>query len=400
MRKPTLLLFLILTALTLRAIADVAALDPLAKPSTRLGPGYEVSLSVAIRGLDEKDLCKQFTLDNEAKLQVKLEDQPIDKIPLLGLTAAQARERISIALRKYFAVEPEVRVGISRIPRFKVHVFGATLQAGPLTLPDGAHLSDALMEARYILRADLQHVHIDRVEKGEKVRLLVDFSKALQGIVDKFTDPALQNGDVITLDVEAMVEPPKTFGIHGEVRKPGFYPFKKGMTVRDGMDLALGMLPTADPERVTVVRTKRGTFMTVNGLRALQGVATDNVELQPDDIITVAIKDQGQKYAVVGAVAAPTSFEYKGKITLKQAIVDCGGFRPEADRKNVLLVRNMLHDPAHPQTVQIDFDKITRGEQPDIPLEAGDVVQVLPKKKQPNMMLDFGMVLLKWFLPF
>jgi len=401
MPKIVVLFVLFLIASALPAAGDLSRLDPLAKPNTRLGPGYLLALNVSLGALDEEELCGEFPLDAEGRLQLTVGYEPIEKIPLRGLTVAEAKERIVAAIRRFFAVEPDVRVGIARMPRFHVFVSGATYRTGPLTLPDGARLSDALAETGYLPTADLQRVQITRLEKGgTRVKMTVDFSKALLGTAkDDLADPPLQEGDRLTLLLSPVPVVPQTIAVLGEVKQPGTtFLYRPGMTVRDALRDAFGMLPTADPERVVIRRMRDNSVVTVNGLRALQSVPTDDLPLRPDDTIFVMTKDSGLRYAVVGAVASPSTFDFKRPVTLKQAIADAGGAKPDADRRSVLLIRNMLRDPAKAETHVIDLDRVVRGEQPDIPLQPGDLIQIPPRKKATSPLLDIGVFLLRLFI--
>ena len=49
---------------------------------------------------------------------------------------------------------------------------------------------------------------------------------------------------------------------------------------------------------------------------------------------------------------------------------------------------------------QIDYDKLSRGQVEDVPLEPGDVINVPPRKKQQSPLLQLGLFFLRRFLPF
>jgi protein involved in polysaccharide export with SLBB domain len=386
--------------LAAQACADLGALDPAAKPDTRFGPGYELSLSVNVRGLDEKELCRQFTLDGQGRLEVKLNDQPLPKIPLRGRTAEQARSEIKAQLSRYFVDEPDVRVGVARIPRFEVRVLGATNRRGPLALIEGSRLSDAIAEAGFLPSADLSQVVVDRTDRERRIKLTADFAKALAGMADAKTDPPLQDGDVVTLNTLVPLESPKNVAVQGEVLNAGFFPWKRGMTVRDLLSEARGMTPFADVERAAIVRHRSTKFITIHAARAMEKIATDDLLLEPEDVLVVPTRDRAMKYAVAGEVANPSTFDFKGKPTLKDAIIAAGGFKPNADRKSVVLIRSMILDPARATPVQLDYDKIVQGAMQDVPLQPGDVVQILPKRKVQTPLATIGMLLLRAVLPF
>jgi hypothetical protein len=172
------------------------------------------------------------------------------------------------------------------------------------------------------------------------------------------------------------------------------------MTVRDALRNGTDLLPTADTESAMLVRTQTNNRLIINLARALQGIPTDNLPLKPEDMLFISKRDSGLVYTITGAVVSPKTYDYKGAITLKQAIVDSGGFKNEADRRSVYLMRNYLRDPTHSQAVQIDFDQIVSGKQPDPALLPGDMVQVMPRRKQPSVLTEIGLFLLRRFLPF
>ncbi|MCC6730677.1 MAG: SLBB domain-containing protein [Chthonomonadales bacterium] len=382
------------------ARADLGALDPLARPTTRIGPGFTLALDVSVRGTSEEELCGQFALDGEARLQLTIGRSPIDRVRLDGATASEARARILAAIRKFFAVEPEVRVGIARIPRIRVLVEGATFRSGPLSLPVGARLSDALASTGYHPNADLERIEVRRIDAdGSHILLRPNFAAALERPGDNArNDPLLRMADRIVIPVGAVPVQQRTVVVLGDVKRPGTVPYRPGMAVRDALENAQGLLPSADVERVVIRRLKGNEVLTVNAERALALAPTDNLALQPDDTVVVATRDSGLRYAVVGEVAAPRTFDYSEPVPLMRAIGDAGGLKPQADRRNVVVIRGMLRDPAAAQPMPVDLDRIARGETPDIVLGPGDMVQVSARRKASSPLIDIGMFLLRLFV--
>lgn len=382
------------------ALADTPLHDPLARPNTRLGPGYVINLTVTINLQEEKELCGAFPLDADGRIQLTVGLKPVDAVDLKGCTTGEAEKRVAAALDKYYTAPPDVRITIARIPRFRVMVEGATFRNGPLTLPDGARLSDALAECGYQPSADLHSVRIHRVEKdGARVTLKADFQQILETGVDNVRgDPTLREGDRIEIPIGAILTPRQTIAVHGEVRRPGFYDHRPGMTVRDALAEAMDLTSSADPTRVTICRRGDNSFLTVDANRAKALVPTDNVTLQPGDVVYVATKDSGKRYAVTGAVPAPATFDHNGKVLLTEAITQAGGLRPSADRAHIVLVKGMLSDPAHARSIPVRFDLIVAGKEPDVPVDPGDLVQVPEKKRQSINLLDIGSLLMRWFL--
>ncbi|MGC8666774.1 MAG: SLBB domain-containing protein [Chthonomonadales bacterium] len=385
----------ILLAATLHgALADVP--DPAARPNTILASGYVLAVGVRVNASPVKEVTGRYTVDANGHIRLPVPGTQGVDVTVAGATVAEARRRIAAVLTNVFKPGVSVDVVLVRIPRFQVLVEGATLRNGPVTLVDGAHLSDLVAEVGTLPTADLAHVSIARVgPNGGRTVLSADFGSFLRGNVDRFTDPALQNGDVVTFTV--VPGPAPVVAVQGAVTKPGFYAYQSGMTVRQALVEAGGLTPRGDPDRITLCKVGERRSITVNGIRAMEGAATDNLLLEPGDALFVAPRDTGRRWSVVGAVPNPVTMDYKGPVLLTKAIAEAGGFKPNADRKGVTILKNMLTDPAHARALTIDYDKIAKGEQPDIPLDPGDMVQVPEKKHAPNGVLDLGLLLLRFF---
>lgn len=392
---------LLMLGALLPVVAQNSQLDPLAKADTRLMPGFQLSITVAVNGIDEKELCGTFTLDPGGNLKLTVGGEPMDQLPLSGVTCETACARIRDHIRRFFASPPEVLMRIAHIPRIKVTVQGATFVNGSIELPQGAKLSDAMAATSYQTGADLSQVIIKRTQTGGKVQTLIaDFGKTLEGTEDQFSNPKLEHGDIISLSLKPVVEIQPTIAIIGEARKVGAVFYKKGMTVRDALAEA-GPLDSADLPKMSIRRLKSNTVLKVDGVQAMANVATENVKLEPDDTLFIPPKDTGNRVGIIGEVANPITEEFKRGLTLKEAIVKAGGFRNDADRKHIIISKNMLRDPSGSTQVEIDYDKIAAGINPDFPLQAGDLVQVPAKKRSQNNFLGtLGSLLLRFILPF
>lgn len=91
--------------------------------------------------------------------------------------------------------------------------------------------------------------------------------------------------------------------------------------------------------------------------------------------LTVRVKEYaGKKVIVSGQVQKPQSLPWRGKLGLIEAISDCGWFTPMADTNHVILTRQAAD--GRTVTVIISVEAITEGQQPDIPLQAGDRIKV------------------------
>ncbi len=100
-----------------------------------------------------------------------------------------------------------------------------------------------------------------------------------------------------------------------------------------------------------------------------------NIPLQPNDIVYVLPEETVRIY-VTGAVGNPGALEVpKSNIpTLYRAIVQAGGFTDRASKGNVKIKR--LSEGGKEVIIDVDAKDIEKGEKPDIPLQAEDIIIV------------------------
>jgi polysaccharide biosynthesis/export protein len=156
----------------------------------RLGPGDAVFVNV----LRFPDLSFQNTIDLEGNLLVPL----VGALTLEGLTVAEAREQIRVALDRY-VVDPQVDVILVAQRPVQVTILGEVVRPGfyPLTAPQ---LSTALISAGGTTTlADLRTVRVRRqLVDGSVVEKDVDLFTPLQ-TASQLPDLQLADGDTIVV---------------------------------------------------------------------------------------------------------------------------------------------------------------------------------------------------------
>src|SRR5215212_2640841 len=85
---------------SIHCLGDLGALDPSARPDTKVGPHYVLALDVSLRGISEEELCKTFAVDKDGAIQLVIGAMPVDKIAVVGLTAQQASSRIKSSISR------------------------------------------------------------------------------------------------------------------------------------------------------------------------------------------------------------------------------------------------------------------------------------------------------------
>lgn len=109
----------------------------------------------------------------------------------------------------------------------------------------------------------------------------------------------------------------------------------------------------------------------LNELR--QGKEAANPFIEPGDVIVV---QEAAPVYVTGAVVAPQVVYVRGGgLTLTRALARVGGLKKDAGRSQIRIYRQRARQ-AEPQVIAVDYDLVRANKQPDIALEAYDVIEV------------------------
>ncbi len=385
-------------------VAQTSALsaDPMATAATRITPGCLLGVTVT----DETQLTGAFPVDADGNIHFTLADDDGGNktewaVNVKDKTVDEARDAVTESLKTYLRF-PEVSIVIAKLPRLRVLVSGPAQVTGKLELAPKAHLSDALIACRYQPNADLANIRILRQESNSKTpqTIPVNFSAFLSG--DSNDDPALQSGDKIILPAKPEPKPePKLARIVGEVNREASIPLGPGMTIHDAFNRAGGLTDTADREHIRLVRGTDGRLLELNADKIEANDPIDNLPLGPGDLIIVGKRDRSLRYAVLGEVVDPKTFDWDGKqkMTVLKALEQAGGPSKNADHHKGVLRRGYLLDPAQTRDVPFDLDLMLRGKEQDIEIEAGDAIFLLPRQHRPSFFQQVIPLFLH-FLPF
>lgn len=109
-----------------------------------------------------------------------------------------------------------------------------------------------------------------------------------------------------------------------------------------------------------------------------QGRPDSNPEIYPGDIVVV---QKAFPVYITGEVIRPGEFSIpEGGLPLTQAIAMASGITREAKTKNVKVYRRKPGSP-QPEMLAVNYDQIKKGQQKDVMLEPGDIVEVDKAKK-------------------
>ena len=182
-----------------------------------------------------------------------------------------------------------------------------------------------------------------------------------------------QNPSVTVLVVERQSQ---RVSMLGAVANPGRYELLGRQKLLHVVAEA-GGFTTFDGE-ITLIREQQDPLkISIKDL--VSGDERFNIPLQPNDIVYVRPEETVLIF-VGGAVGSPGALEVpKSNIpTLYRAIIQAGGFTARASKGNVRIKR--MDENGEEKIIQVNAKVIEKGEKPDIPLQAGDVVIVGEKR--------------------
>jgi polysaccharide export outer membrane protein len=245
--------------------------------------GPQDVLTIALFG--QPDLGGKYTVEADGTFTFPL----IGRVKAGGLTLREVEVEMQRLLADGFFKNPQVSVAIEQYRSQRVFVVGEVRIPGTYPLTGDMSLIEALSRAGSTTEAaggevlivrprgvgrpsgpavvDAQNATAD--ENTEVIR--VDITELQSGRLSQ--NALLQDSDTIFVPRADLVY------IVGQVRNPGSYPLRRGMTVLQALSLAGGVTDRGADGRIRVTRT-------VNGEQSELRVALDDA-VQPGDTIVV-----------------------------------------------------------------------------------------------------------------
>ncbi len=124
-----------------------------------------------------------------------------------------------------------------------------------------------------------------------------------------------------------------TFRIEGEVNKPGVYPLKKGITVRDALNLANGLTEFSSLSNVIVIQEVTELDKNDNKITVKNKVANIDLNFKIGDNSVIKALPFENVIRVEGNVYNPGLVAYKKGLTMSRAIIQAGGYKPYSMKK-------------------------------------------------------------------
>ncbi len=208
----------------------------------------------------------------------------LGSLEVVGLTIREAARKIEDLYRAKYLQDPHVNIFVQEQHGRKITVVGAVKKPGTFEFPARRNLLDALALAEGLDEKAGRTIQVRRVaDRPDNPNIfLVDLEELVKkGRTD--LNMEIQGGDVIFVPEAGVVY------VDGAVRKPGAYPIKKQMSVREAIVSAGGAASTAKLGDIKLVRFMGDGKREVIQL-SVEGVnkgSTQTIEVQDRDVVFV-----------------------------------------------------------------------------------------------------------------
>jgi polysaccharide export outer membrane protein len=250
-----------------RPDGGLAEQKPSGSESYVIGPQDNLSVIVT----DETDLTGKYRVDTDGTISMPY----LQRVPVAGLSVAEAQMKITQLLKAGYLRNPQVRVEVDQFKARSVIVNGEVRTPGKVTLP-GSTIS--LLEALILAGSPTNNaanevIVIHPSKTGEPPANPITVNRKELELGRAGRDVTLQDGDIVN------VPQAKRFYISGYVRNPGYYVLDTGTTVSQAIVLAGGLNDRGSDRRVRVNRS-------VNGKMTEQPIELED-PVQPNDEIKI-----------------------------------------------------------------------------------------------------------------
>lgn len=332
-------------------------------PNYLVGPGDTLALSLWSRNLEQ--VKQTLTVSPEGFILLP----QVGRVTAAGQTLDQLRQNLTQAYSRFFA-NPAVTLVVSEQRMVEVYVTGDAVRPGKYSLAGMATVLSALYAAQG--PSDIGSFRNLRLNRNGQPALQIDlYDYLLTGARDK--DVVLSPGDSIFIPSVA-----GEVGLAGELRRPGRYELKDGMTIAQAIELAGGMKPSAYTPLVHLWRSNaraRWELSTVN-CADKNGADMQQAVRDGDLLIVKSILNTGDNTVeLMGAVKRPGYYPCLPGSTVSSLLRSAEGLMWNAHMGTGVL-RRMDYD-RHYQFISFNVSEQMYGENPPvIPLEFKDEVEI------------------------
>ena len=278
-------------------------------------------------------------------------------IPSVGIVQVNGQTLSSSIKKMEIAIQTlnrsaKIFIILSEIREFKVKVIGHLQNPGFYTITPVSRVSDLYEEVLHKLQSgqntdqntdqntgkntdenlypEMSRRNIEVYRNGESIQVdLVKFGSTGEEI----NNPFLQQGDVVRIPLKEHL-----VGIFGGIKIPGNYEFIQSESLSEFVELAGGLRPDADSNKVEITRfiSSKEKFSFITSMSQ-----ADTIIIASEDHIMVRYDQDYKRQDIVyinGEVNYPGVYAIEpGKTTIGEALQKVGGFTTRADQTKIII---------------------------------------------------------------
>ena len=229
--------------------------------------GPQDSLSIIVT--DEADLTNKYRVDTDGTVTMPY----LNRVPVAGLTLAEAQVKIAQMLQAGYLRNPQVRIEVDQFKSRRVFVSGEVRIPGYVTM---AGTTMTLLEALALAGSptqnasnDIKVVHPSKPGEKPNEPITVNRKELELGRADI----TLQDGDIVNVPVA------QRFYISGFVKNTGYYVLDSGTTVSQAIVLAGGLTDRGSDRRIKIGRLVNGKMVDVSAELTDKVLANDEIKI-------------------------------------------------------------------------------------------------------------------------
>jgi protein involved in polysaccharide export with SLBB domain len=202
-----------------------------------------------------------------------------------------------------------------------------------------------------------------------------------------FANYVMQDGDSVIVN-KVLNRFTNRVYITGAVYREGMYELADGMNLNDLINKADGLREDAFMQRAQIFRLKNDLTKEILSFNPADTTEQKNILLKREDSVVVAsVSDLKDDYyvSVLGEVRNPGYFDYRDSLTLKDVILQAGGFTDAAFPERIEVARLIKRDTLTAQDVRASTIIEVRGmddlstPQKNIVLQPSDIISIRRK---------------------
>lgn len=366
-------------------------------PNYTLGPGDEIILTL----WGDTEQFHKLVIDREGKILLP----DVGQLVITGLTMQRVEEKILKRLAgSYSGISPKsgspstfLDVSLGRLRSIRVFIVGEVVRPGGYTMRATSTSFNALYYAGGPnARGSFRDIRILR--NGKVFTSLDLYAYILYGSTKK--DVRLHDGDTIFIPRRG-----RQVAIKGEVYRPALFELKSRDGLKNLLDIAGGLKPTASIDRIQIDRivpfkkrdgiSPERKIVDVDYQSILSGKLKDFKLIDSDVISVFSIMDfKRNLVSISGTITRPGTYEWTPNLRLSELIGEAGGVLGDVFLDRAEIVRT-LNDYSR-VLLNVNLGKALEGDSlNNIPLEELDEVRIysIHDMKKPPEVSIFGHVL-------